>query len=127
VLDWSTWNGSTILGYYRVIQLTSTWNTFIDTSISTSYGGYSNCRGTNNVELFNIFNYQTATTRLNYAPFNFGTTNNLWTTNTVPINTPTAYRWATGNASFVATNKTLATGDYLVCRTFSLSTSNVLS
>lgn len=126
VLDWSTWNGSTILGYYRIPQTVSTWANAVTGALST-FGTYSNCRLTNRNELGNIMNLGLQVT-LNYTPFSI-TSSYLWTSSTNPSTRPYTLINNSGNDS-----GTLGTGfgsgnsfNYIPCRTFSLSTSNILS
>jgi hypothetical protein len=126
VLDWSTWNGSTLLGYYRVVQGVgaTNWNTAIDNSLGT-FGGYSGCRLPNLMELLNIVDYGLSLTT-GYAPFNHISTA-YWTSTTAPNATTTAFRVASTGGTPVTTAKTDATRSYMPIRTFSLSTLNVLS
>jgi hypothetical protein len=120
VIDWSTYNGVNVLGYYRVVQTSIIWNTAIDNALGT-FGTFSGCRMPNNTELLNLFNYGAATTRLNYSPFNLSTTYSLWASTTVPTNTATAFRWGTGAPTLLSTNKTSALGDYIPVRTFTVT------
>ena len=70
VIDWSTYNGTDVLGYARNFQQ-GTWNDSIDNSLAYSVGTYSSgWRSSNIKEIINIANYGTAST-LNYSPFNF--------------------------------------------------------
>ncbi len=70
VIDWSTYNGTDVLGYARNF-LQATWNDSIDNSLAYSVGTYtSGWRSSNIKEIINIANYGTAST-LNYSPFNF--------------------------------------------------------
>ena len=56
VIDWSTYDGSSVLGYYKVFQF-HTWNDAIDNSISNTYGTFSGCRMWNLKEMLNIVHY----------------------------------------------------------------------
>lgn len=77
VIDWSTYNGNTVLGYYRLIQGTAIWDTAIDNSLGT-FGTFSGCRMWNLRELFNVF-YQASALPLNWSPLNIATTGSIWT------------------------------------------------
>lgn len=70
-IDWSTYNGSTVLGYYQLSSpLVHTWNQAIDWALSLSVGAFtSNWRLPNINELMNLFNCSIAQ-NFNYAPFN---------------------------------------------------------
>ena len=56
VIDWSTYNGSTVLGYYRVVSGTDVvWNTAIDSALALSVVGFtSGWRLPNKREMENI-------------------------------------------------------------------------
>ena len=131
VLDWSTWNGSTLLGYYRVQNGTNiNWNNSIDASLGT-FGGFTSCRLPNMLELINVVNFGISSC-LNYAPFNLNGFS-LWSSTTPLNSTSTAFvLLATINNYFSVATKSVLTNAGLNCRyipvrTFSLSTSNVLS
>jgi len=126
VLDWSTWDGSTILGYYRVIQggAAANWNTAIDNSLGT-FGGYSGCRLPNVKEMYNIMDNGTNPST-NYTPFSHASTA-YWTSTTTANSTTSALRIGSTGATAQQTTKTTASYSYIPVRTFSLSTSNVLS
>lgn len=125
VLDWSTWNGSTLLGYYRVVQGLTTWDNGIDDALGT-FGGYSGGRMWNRVEALNILNHEVATARLNYLPFNYSTNTNFMTSTTQPLSTTNVFGYQNTTGLGLSRAKTSTSG-YIVVRTFSLSTLNVLS
>jgi hypothetical protein len=125
-LDWSTWNGSTLLGYYIVAQTAATWNNAIDNSLGT-FGTFSGCRLPNITELNNAVNHNLAT-GLNYVPFSFtaAAVPSLWTSTTTTPSTTSALYFLQSQNTFPRLSKTL-TSAYIPCRTFSLSLLNVLS
>ena len=118
VIDWSTYNGSNVLGYYMTSAGLPdvTWNTAIDSAQGT-FGGFSGCRLPNKREIENICNYQ-LTQLLNYAPFNYsGVT--WWCSTTYLASTTAAYTLA---GSWVNLSvKSGAAGKYLPCRTFTVT------
>ena len=69
-IDWSTYNGSTVLGYYQLASpLTHTWNQAIDWALAFSVGAFtSGWRLPNVNELMNLINFSVAQ-NLNYSPF----------------------------------------------------------
>lgn len=85
VIDWSTYNGSTVLGYNRQLTLGGypLWNGAIDFAATLTIGDYSTgWRLTNIYELINVFNYELANPYF-FSPF----TNNpgnagFWTSTT---------------------------------------------
>jgi hypothetical protein len=71
-IDWSTYNGSTVLGYYQLASpLSYNWNQAIDWALALSISTFtSGWRLPNLNELMNIMNFGIAQ-NLNYAPFSF--------------------------------------------------------
>ena len=122
VIDWSTYDGATVLGWYRVRNnLNVTWNDAIDGALLVSVGSYtSGWRLPNIYELQNIFNFSIATT-LNYSPFAIGlsSTISIWCSTTNPTTTTQAYRVANLNL-FVAAFKT-GGANWIPCRTFTVT------
>ncbi len=131
VLDWSTWNGSTLLGYSRVnIATGNNWEQAIDNSLTYSLGTFtSNWRLSNIKEIINILNYEnTRTTLLNYAPLNLSSSGRLyWSSTTVVGSTTLVYSFSNNGQISQQPKTSSANFTYIPVRTFSLSTSNVLS
>lgn len=125
VIDWSTYNGSNVLGYKRTLRAVGiNWNNAIDESIALSFGGFtSGWRMCNIKEYQNIYNYGvTYASPLNYSPFNIQTNVLfLWTANTLNGQTTDAYYLSNnGTQSFIT--KTFATNiTYISCRTFTVT------
>jgi hypothetical protein len=91
VIDWSTYNGATVLGYYRISIGTLSWNDAIDTALSFSISIFSlGWRLPNNNEILNLLNYSN-TNPLNYSPFNI--TFELWSSTTYSVTTSNAWRF----------------------------------
>jgi hypothetical protein len=127
-IDWSTYNGSTVLGYNldpsKVASVVN-WNTAIDNSLSTSIGSFtSGWRLFNLTEYYNLRNYGVASYRLNYPPINLQTFNTaffVWTSTTFISNTAQAYAGAM-NSEILVTNKTNSSPfGYIPVRTFTVS------
>ena len=69
VIDWSTYDGSVVNGYYRTTT-NVVWNNAIDQCLALSVGTYtSGWRLVNRNELFSLYNHQLVQ-GLSYAPFN---------------------------------------------------------
>jgi hypothetical protein len=82
VIDWSTYNGATVLGYVKnFISLgKKNRNNSVDDSLTYSVGTFtSGWRLWNISEATNLFNYNTGITTLNYAPFSISTNLQFWT------------------------------------------------
>jgi hypothetical protein len=85
VIDWSTYNNSTVLGYYRIPLPSDTWANQIDAclvlSISTFTSGW---RMVNYKEFDNIHSKDDTLVSgrfdsFSYAPFNINIANYIWT------------------------------------------------
>lgn len=130
VLDWSTWNGVTILAYTKNNNgATVIWNTAIDNSVALSLGGFtSGWRLTNRKELENLINEGVSTGVLNFAPFSLTADVNYWTSTTPRYDTTRAFILGSNSTGWIyALPKASASCYYLSCRTMNLSTSNILS
>jgi hypothetical protein len=125
VIDWSTYNGTNVLGYKRTLRAVGiNWNNAIDESIALSFGGFtSGWRMCNIKEYQNLYNYGVNyASPLNYSPFNIQTNILfLWTANTLNGQTTDAYYLSNnGTQSFIV--KTFATNiTYISCRTFTVT------
>lgn len=88
VLDWSTYNGSTVLGYVKNPHTLTgdSWANSMAFCTSYSLGGFSGCRNANELELRNIQS-RTLTGWFNYSPFNIPNGFFFHTSNTLPENT----------------------------------------
>lgn len=120
VIDWSTFNGSTVEGYYRISQAAAIWNTAVDNCFSGTFGGFSGCRLTNRFELFNIHYVGNAGAVWNYAPFNLDPASTVfWTSTSLNGAVGTgAYRMQrNGSADFDAKS---SAWNYIPCRTFNV-------
>lgn len=120
VIDWSTYQGNTVLGWYRTPNATNVvWNVAIDSALTISVGSFtSGWRLPNIMEFCSILNWG-LTSYLNYSPFNLGgislQTSTTWgftTTNNITLGT-------TGFPSISV--KTNASGRYIGVRTFTVT------
>lgn len=95
VIDWSTYDGSTVLGLSRAAIATgNTWNQAVDNSLAFSVGTFtSGWRLPNIREIFNLTNYANDQNNLlNYSPLNLSSSGRVyWTSNTVLNATTFAY------------------------------------
>jgi len=118
VIDWSTYNGSNVLGYHRVRVINKTWFNAIDEAFSLTFGGFIGCRLPNIQEFFNIMQFEGTLNALNYGPFLATLGSNAWTSTTNPLN---------GNAyniqgfSVLEFGKSSSGGAYFPCRTFTVT------
>ena len=73
IVDWSTYDGSTVLAYYKGDTSGRSWNAQIDQYLSSTLGGLTGWRMFNAYEAMNIMNLERMTNYVyNYAPFNIG-------------------------------------------------------
>ena len=118
VLDWATYDGQTVLGWYRIPQGNAiTWANALSGANAISIIGYSGWRLPNINELMSIGIFSQID-MFNYSPFNI-LNKLIWTSTTALANTANAYRTSTTgfmtNGSKTATN----TGQcYIPCRNF---------
>jgi hypothetical protein len=119
VIDWSTYNGSTVLGWRRTAS-TAPWASAVSGALAVSIAPFTtDWRLPNVMEYLSIFNWQ-LTARLNYSPFNLAS-NQYHTSNTdMATTTNNIYVW-TGNSSPVLSAAKSTNNSYLVCRTFTVT------
>ena len=92
VIDWSTYNGTTVLGYYRVSLGLFNWNDAIDACLSHTIGTFtSGWRLWNIKEANNVLTSEYTNNALEYSPFN-QTRIYVWTSNTNSTGTTQALR-----------------------------------
>ena len=120
VIDWSTYNGSTVLGWRRTTTSGQTWNQAIDGALLTSIAPFTTgWRLPNFMELLSLANFSIVGF-LNYSPFNLSSVN-LWTSTTTAGSTTAAYMLSvagnTINSGFGKVNATW----YIPCRTFTVT------
>lgn len=124
VIDWSTYDGSSVLGYRRTVSGSAvTWNNAIDGALAVSIGSFtSGWRLTNMNELYNLCNFQngngTYLYLLQYAPFNINV--QLWSSTT--LNTQSSFAWYLDNGSpLFAYSGKAGTFKYIPVRTFTVT------
>jgi hypothetical protein len=120
VIDWGTYDGTKVLGYYRVISAVDvTWNVAIDSALALSVGSFtSGWRLVNRKEIDNIYNYELSQC-INYAPFNI--INTIWCSTTYTASTTLAYTatvsWINLSAKIGAGARWMAVRDFTVTGT----------
>lgn len=122
ILDWSTYDGTNVLGYYQLASpLLYTWNQSIDWALALSVGGFtSGWRLPNVNELMNVMNWSLSA-NLNYSPFSLATLSH-WTSTTNNNDTTSALIILSNSTNPVLNYaKILTRNTYLACRTFTVS------
>jgi hypothetical protein len=125
VIDWSTYDGTTVLGISRVAIATgNTWNTAIDNSLSYSVGSFtSGWRLPNIREIFNLLNFvNDQNNLLNYSPFNLSSTGRVYWSSTTIIGA-TTFAYALSNIGLISQQSKTSTTffTYFPVRTFNVS------
>jgi hypothetical protein len=125
VIDWSTYDGSTVLGISRAAIATgNTWNQAIDNCLAFSVGTFtSGWRLPNMKEIYNLVNFANDPSNfLNYSPLNLSSVGRLyWSSNTNVAGTVNAYGLNNVGmtAQFVKTSTTSLT--YFPVRNFTVT------
>jgi hypothetical protein len=124
VIDWSTYNGATVLGWHRVYDLSLViWGDAIDNALSLSIGSFiSGWRLPNVIEIMSVYNFS-VNVRLNYAPFNLTSVAIQFTSTTNPSNTGRAFTSgaSTTNPPVGDILKTSTRNQGIPCRTFTVT------
>lgn len=125
VIDWSTYDGATVLGISRLsIATGNTWNQAVDNSLSYSVGSFtSGWRLINMKEIFNLLNYANSEANLlNYSPLNLSSTGRIyWSANTLSSATTSAYTFNNVGNTSTMTKVTSANMTYIRVRTFTVT------
>jgi hypothetical protein len=116
VIDWSTYDGSTVLGYRRTATFND-WPSSITQALTVSISPFTTgWRCPNITELQNIINYELSQV-LNYVPFNLSFS--LWSSTTVKSSTTQAFYMTTsGTTPAISKGGALY---YIPCRTFTVT------
>lgn len=123
VIDWSTYNGSTVLGYKRTATnvFSGGWNNAIDTCAATSIGSYtSGWRLANDNEWKNIMN-RGLSNPLNYAPFTTFTFTTSAHTSTTYAPVSAVYSWGVSSVGAIFAKDKNENSSCLVVRTFTVT------
>jgi hypothetical protein len=125
VIDWSTYNGSTVLGISRVAIATgNTWNQAVDNSLSYSVGTFtSGWRLANIKEIMNLMNFaNNQDNLLNYSPFNLSSSGRVyWSSTTNLAVTTQAYVLNNIGGITVVAKTTSTSYTYIRVRTFTVT------
>ena len=124
VIDWSTYNGSNVLGWRRTLNASNiNWANSIDSALLVSISTFtSGWRLPNVQELFSIMNWDSSfSSPYAYSPFSIGIGFTIWSSNTYNL-TAAAYGVQTSSKQINAFTKT-DTSNYrfIPCRTFTVT------
>ena len=125
VIDWSTYNGTNVLGLSRAAIATgNTWNQAIDNSLAFSVGTFtSGWRLANMKEIFNLMNFANDQNNLlNYSPLNLASLGRVYWSSTTVLNATTqAYILNNIGVMNVATKTSSVAYTYFPVRTFTVT------
>jgi hypothetical protein len=125
VIDWSTYDGTTVLGISRVeIATGQTWNQAVDNSLSYSVGSFtSGWRLPNMKEIFNLVNYaNTPENFLNYSPLNLNSSGRVyWSSNSNVGSSTSAYFFSNVGMTGQTAKTTSVAFTYFPVRTFTVT------
>ena len=118
VIDWSTYNGSTVLGWRRTMTANQNWNQAIDGALAVSISPFtSGWRLPNIIELMSLQNYSLANPVFYSAFVNIY--ESLWTSNTQASNT--TLRWYFSSNGGILTTSVSSLLYWIPCRTFTVT------
>ena len=123
VIDWSTFDGSTVLGIPKNVAVSgnSNWNNAVDFCNSFSIGLFSGWRLWNIKEAINFISYEGTYTHFWYPPFNNSIPVAFWTSNTLPIVTTYAYALPASYYQILISAKTELAGRAMPVRNFTVT------
>jgi hypothetical protein len=125
IIDWSTYNGTNVLGISRIaIPTGNTWNQAIDNSLSYSIGSFTTgWRLPNIKEIFNLMNFANDQNNLlNYSPLNLSFSGRVyWSSTTVLNATSQAYILSNIGLMSVQPKITSVAYTYFRVRTFTVN------
>jgi hypothetical protein len=126
VLDWSTWDGATLLGYQQDYNEFGSllFDVAVATALASTLGGYLGWRMMNVVEAFNLCNFDKTFQTYNNPPFINASNTPMHTSTT---GTTAASSWRLGATNPITPAAKTTSSRLVICRTFNLSTLNLFS
>jgi hypothetical protein len=121
-IDWSTYNGTNVLGYYQLsTPLLQTWAQAIDWGLALSIGTFTSGWKLPNInELMNLMNWSLSA-NLNYSPFSIATLSH-WSSTTNNNDTLSSVIVLSNSTNPVLNyTKTLQRNTYFAVRVFTVS------
>jgi len=119
VVDWSTYDGSTVLGWRRTAG-SGIWDTAIDQSLLVSIPPFTTgWRLPNIQEVFSTLNWGLAN-KWGYIPFSAAGVANIWTSNT-NLSSTTRALYFNNTGLMYDGSKTGSTVSFFPCRTFTVT------
>ena len=123
VIDWSTYDGTNVLGYKRTqTQVNSGgWNNAIDACLAISIAPYTTGWRLANVNEWNSIMNRELSNPLNYSPFSSFTFNNTAHTSTSYKPVPSVYSWGINNLGNIFPKDKNESSSCLAVRNFTVT------
>lgn len=123
VIDWSTYNGTDVLGYKRTATNVTTggWNNAIDTCVAISISPFTSGWRLANVNEWNNIMNRELSNPLGYAPFTTFTFTYTSHTSSTYKAAPSVYSWGINSVGYINAKDKNETSSCLVVRTFSVT------
>ncbi len=119
VIDWSTYDGTDVLGYKKSLSSYVQWSSAISQGASTSITGFtSGWRCANIHELFNIAKF-TGSYTFYWAPLNYPTTGAVWSSTS--YGNSNAFYISGAGTRIMSYQRTSSYGYYMACRDFTVN------
>lgn len=120
VIDWSTYNGTNVLCFYKTVLDTDDWDDAFEKSLAFEAAGFDGWHTPNKNELEGLCDYGLSNV-MNYPPFYLAYPNNaVWTSTTVAYSTSYAFMLNDGYG-ISPSPKDAGSKKLMPCRYFSLS------
>lgn len=122
VIDWSTYDGATVLGWRRTTSGDINWDNAIDGALAVSISTFTTgWRLPNIQEILSIVNFMTSAV-FSYSPFNLVTTPYRYWTGTTGVSSLNAYQCTNGTTLVSQIAKTNTSSvRYFPCRIFTVT------
>jgi len=121
VIDWSTYNGSNVLGWSRTIRGGTIRDLAqnVGDALLVSVGSFTTGWRLPNInEQISIFNYSLPASTVNYAPFNVSVS---YLQTGTGASVSSQFVWSANTGTLVRMSTTTQYRQYLVCRTFTVT------
>lgn len=121
-IDWSTYNGTNVLGYYQLASpLLQTWAQAIDWGLALSIGTFTSGWKLPNInELMNLMNWSLSA-NLNYSPFSIATLSHFTSTTNNNDTLSALIVLSNSTNSILNYSKLLTRNTYFAVRVFTVS------
>jgi len=120
IIDWATYDGSTVLGWSNTIRggSNSTWSQDISAALVLNIGGYSSGWRIPNInEIMSLPNYSYISNYIQYIPFSLGAVSLSTSTRQTSNN---VFKYASASGAITSVDRFSQFNNYIACRTFTV-------